>query len=431
MPLPEIVTTGTRDGSTVFTNPFDFRGDFGYDQELLGRLGLDVFDDDIVAQELLNEQEMQAAGAEFMLRQQANAGFQYDPNKDKSAEQQFLDFASGIEEQLRNLNRDGFITSEAATSILKEMLEGAGVRGKGDGEVKFDPTLWEQRRQDVRQDSGGLLKLPDLSSLDSSKTKQSVGDILTDAGSVIAANTGGGTTDAADTTGATVGTVVSGNEGVGTGGGLLGGASGTNPDGTPIYEGTGPITTKTPQEQWQDILNDPDMTVAGAVAAADLIFGNSPEGVAAVVDAANARGVSAEDVAANSDYSLSDIIAAANATGKVFTKETNAPTTTPTPTNPWEQGTGGMGPLPSANAGAGNGTGNGTDTGNGTGDGIGTGPGAGVGIGAGIGMFQAALAPQQPQQSIVQGLFSPELLKLGDKLSLDINQTLFGGRMRA
>ena len=46
------------------------------------------------------------------------------------------------------------------------------------------------------------------------------------------------------------------------------------------------------------------------------------------------------------------------------------------------------------------------------------------------GLFQAALTQPPQQQSIVQDIFNPELFKLKNRLSLDINSTLFGGMLR-
>jgi len=90
-----------------------------------------------------------------------------------------------------------------------------------------------------------------------------------------AANAAAAAAAAGGTTGGVTGTGVSGNESLGTGVGMMPDPNAPrNPDGTRpfIPEATGPITPKTPQEQWQDILNDPTVDVAGAVAAAELIF---------------------------------------------------------------------------------------------------------------------------------------------------------------
>ena len=75
---------------------------------------------------------------------------------------------------------------------------------------------------------------------------------------------------------------------------------------------------ETKQSQIDTVANDPTTTIRSGIEEAIRIYGNTPEGVRAVVAAANKAGVSAADVAANSDFNVEDILKAAADSGVGF-----------------------------------------------------------------------------------------------------------------
>jgi len=396
MAIEEIVVTAPQTPSWSVINPIDIRGGGGgvYDS-LFGGIVPDFSTMDLNLDPTGVTPEVDQAVLDAWLAENGFT-FNYDPKKDKSAEVQFVEQLADFQATLAEKLRTEVITQEEMAQLLTAAHSSVGV------DVFLDPSKMTTRASDygVRTDDRQTLAIPTPTFTQTSAAQQAAAQaaasaaaqgVISDAvGSIMNQQTGGGVSASGGGGGGVVvgdvgggDTFVSlepdadlfgGNTGlegvgiddaVGTGVGYLGGAAGTNADGSPILEGAGTPTVLTPQQQWQNVLNDPNVDVAGAVAAAELIFGNSPAGVAAVADAANKANVSAEEVATASGYNIADIIAAAASVGVPFLIDKKTTATNNTATNNTATNNTATNNTATTNT-TGTGTGTGTVTGTGT-----------------------------------------------------------------